>query len=429
MVFCAHCQDDCPYIQDPDNGITCCGMCGKVFDEHIFEVGPTFVKNSSGQSEIAGKIIEGVGSGCSISRERTEAKGISSLHFLYLISLCTLRIYDAAVVHVCEATLFKRLVEFENTDSGSLTIEDFLAKADEETVPNCPAKYGEVLCEHKGAEYFSHGLCEECHYNFTELSGGLEGGADPPAFQRAEKKRHDAAKRAKDSSVLDATLCELHSSDVEHNIMSPGKNCVGKSSTGSSSQTANDFEAPINPEVEGENGKADSDPGNLSDIDDVEVDGYLHNEEETQNKKIIWEEMNKEYLEEQAAKEALAAELAARGISVGEGRPKKRKRKEDKNSTPAETPAEATCNMLKRKGLGSKINVEAISGLYNTEDEVSKANGKDDLHFDEEYEHNVGYGETFDASYDYGHDADYNYEGYIDEGGGGGYDDCHDADY
>jgi hypothetical protein len=29
----------------------------------------------------------------------------------------------------------------------------------------------------------------------------------------------------------------------------------------------------------------------------LQVDGYLHNEEETQNKKIIWEEMNKEYLE------------------------------------------------------------------------------------------------------------------------------------
>ena len=77
----------------------------------------------------------------------------------------------------------------------------------------------------------------------------------------------------------------------------------------------------------------------------LQVDGYLHNEEETQNKKIIWEEMNKEYLEvviimrqflllttgckylltllqEQAAKEALAAELAARGVPVGEGRQK-----------------------------------------------------------------------------------------------------------
>uniref|UniRef100_A0A453KX30 Brf1 TBP-binding domain-containing protein n=3 Tax=Aegilops tauschii subsp. strangulata TaxID=200361 RepID=A0A453KX30_AEGTS len=139
--------------------------------------------------------------------------------------------------------------------------------------------------------------------------------------------------------------------------------------------------------------------------------------------------MNKEYLEEQAAKEALAAELAARGVPVGEGRQKKRKRNEDKNSTPADTPAEATYNMLRQKGLGSKINVEAVSGLYTTEDEVGKANGKDDIHFDEEYEQDIGYGETFDASYDYGHDADYNYEGYVDEGGGGGYDDYHDADY
>jgi hypothetical protein len=29
----------------------------------------------------------------------------------------------------------------------------------------------------------------------------------------------------------------------------------------------------------------------------LQVDGYLNNEEETLNKKIIWEEMNKEYLE------------------------------------------------------------------------------------------------------------------------------------
>ncbi|KAK9086980.1 hypothetical protein Syun_029374 [Stephania yunnanensis] len=36
----------------------------------------------------------------------------------------------------------------------------------------------------------------------------------------------------------------------------------------------------------------------------MEVDGYLHNEEEKRYKKIIREYMNKEYLEEQAAKEA-----------------------------------------------------------------------------------------------------------------------------
>jgi len=33
---------------------------------------------------------------------------------------------QVSVVHVCEATLMKRLIEFENTDSGSLTISFFL---------------------------------------------------------------------------------------------------------------------------------------------------------------------------------------------------------------------------------------------------------------------------------------------------------------
>lgn len=321
-----------------------------------------------------------------------------------------------AVVHVCEATLTKRLIEFENTESGSLTIEDFLAKADEEEpVLEFSPKSGEVLCKHKdkGVENFAHGLCEKCYNKFTKLSGGLEGGADPPAFQRAEKLRLEAAKKAEEAAAMNAeTVCEIEISDAEHNIMSPMKNSVeDKSSTVSSEDIAKNHVASEDAEVGGENGKADADPENFSDIDDVEVDGYLHNEEETQYKKIIWEEMNKEYLEEQAAKEALAAELAARGVGVGEGQQKKRRRNED-TKTPAETPAEATYNMLKRKGLGSKINVDAVGGLYNTKDEDSEANEKGDMGFDGEYAHDTGDGETFEGDY-----ADYNKDGYADGGG------------
>jgi len=134
-----------------------------------------------------------------------------------------------AVVHVCEATLTKRLIEFENTDSGSLTIEDFLAKADEEEpVPIFSPKSGEVLCKHKdkGAKHFAHGLCEKCYNKFTKLSGGLEGGADPPAFQRAEKQRLEAAKKAEEAAMdltLGESVCEIENSDLEHNIMSPAK--------------------------------------------------------------------------------------------------------------------------------------------------------------------------------------------------------------
>jgi hypothetical protein len=38
------------------------------------------------------------------------------------LALIMFYLFQAAVVHVCEATLFKRLIEFENTDSGSLTV-------------------------------------------------------------------------------------------------------------------------------------------------------------------------------------------------------------------------------------------------------------------------------------------------------------------
>jgi hypothetical protein len=51
-----------------------------------------------------------------------------------------------------------------------------------------------------------------------------------------------------------------------------------------------------------------------------------------------------------------------------------------------------------------------------TEDEDGKANGEDDLQFDVD-------GETFDAGYDYGHNADYNNDGYVEDGGDGAYDD------
>ncbi|KAL4579687.1 hypothetical protein LXL04_015844 [Taraxacum kok-saghyz] len=39
----------------------------------------------------------------------------------------------------------------------------------------------------------------------------------------------------------------------------------------------------------------------------IPVSCYLNNEEESRFKKIIWEQMNKEYMQEQAAKEAAAA--------------------------------------------------------------------------------------------------------------------------
>ncbi|KAL6619996.1 hypothetical protein ACP70R_035135 [Stipagrostis hirtigluma subsp. patula] len=342
-----------------------------------------------------------------------------------------------SVVHVCEATLTKRLIEFENTDSGRLTIEELEndVGCPDDPVSKRSTVFGEILCKHKDEEavkHFAHGLCQECYDEFTKLTGGLEGGADPPAFQRAEKKRLDAAKRAEEAAAtkeaaMGDPFCDARDSDIESTIRTPSKDKSGYiCSTVTSQEVTNDSVPSKDPEGGGENGKGDLYSESLSDIDDVEVEGYLHNEEETQYKKVIWEEMNKEYLEEQAAKEALAAELAARGLGVEDGKKKKRRHNKDANSsTPPETPAEATCHMLKRKRFGSKINVEAVGRLYDTKDEGGNANKNEDTTADVEYEEDIGDGETFDHDYDY---ADHNYDGYVNDGGGA-YTDFDDFDF
>ncbi|MBA0760425.1 hypothetical protein Gotri_023170, partial [Gossypium trilobum] len=46
---------------------------------------------------------------------------------------------------------------------------------------------------HKERKPFAYGLCNECYEevntHFIKVSGGLDGGSDPLAFQRAEKER------------------------------------------------------------------------------------------------------------------------------------------------------------------------------------------------------------------------------------------------
>lgn len=56
-----------------------------------------------------------------------------------------------------------------------------------------------------------------------------------------------------------------------------------KSATVSYSEIVNDYVALKDPDTEGESGKVDADLESFfSDIDDVEVHVYLHNEEKTQ---------------------------------------------------------------------------------------------------------------------------------------------------
>ncbi|OIT28740.1 PREDICTED: transcription factor IIIB 60 kDa subunit-like [Nicotiana attenuata] len=296
------------------------------------------------------------------------------------------------VVHICEATLTKRLIEFENTESGSLTIDELntraqeLEKEERLTLQLYSRSKGsgiaEVLCEHKKSVElpFAHGLCESCYIDFVKLSGGIDGGSEPPAFQRTEKERLMAKEAAEDPNFP-------MSNQVENNgreYLEPEKGeqvQISGSEHNASCDTLHGTEC-MGPDEHDES-------GNFLDIDDVEVEGYLLNQEEKQYKEIIWVKMNWEY-EEQAAKEAaalaaqkayeeftlancsedvqaaqkLAADAAA---AVAKSRKEKREKRaaELKNSGPAQTAAEATKQMLTKKRLSSKINYDLLEKLFD----------------------------------------------------------------
>ncbi|XVE90243.1 hypothetical protein DITRI_Ditri20bG0063100 [Diplodiscus trichospermus] len=207
------------------------------------------------------------------------------------------------VVHICEATLTKRLVEFENTDSGSLTIEEFTEKEKElransltKKLPNTGSREAnthEVLCKHMEKKPVAYGLCEDCYEEFMKVSGGLDGGSDPPAFQRAENERIAKLSMEENAKSLPGGPFASASEKPDN---------IGVSEGVTNRAAIHEGDNDKLPGVDGSDDESD----NFSDIDDFEVDGYLHNEEEKHYKKIIWEEMNREYLEEQAAKEAAA---------------------------------------------------------------------------------------------------------------------------
>ncbi|XP_019168302.1 PREDICTED: transcription factor IIIB 70 kDa subunit-like isoform X2 [Ipomoea nil] len=319
------------------------------------------------------------------------------------------------VVHICDATLTKRLIEFENTDSGSLTIEEFNTRAVElekeqrlMTVRFPVSKesgISELLCEHKGSGIppFAHGLCESCYTDFITISGGLDGGSEPPAFQRAEKERLMAKETDDDDrNVLDyvaSTEAEnnyknLYSANGNVQNANANETLQGKEhelmGVASTSGTMQDDTVEKSHGIDDINSKGSDESDDFTDIDDVELGLYLyqHDEEGKRLKKIMWERDNREYLEEQAAKEAAAALASKKGFessytcpeemeaaqklaaaaaaAVAKSKKEKQQRRaaELRNSGPAKTAAEATQQMLSRK-RNSIVNRDVLDTLFD----------------------------------------------------------------
>ncbi|CAH8258603.1 unnamed protein product [Arabidopsis lyrata] len=268
----------------------------------------------------------------------------------------------AKIVHMCEATITKRLNEFANTKAGSLTVDE-LDKSEpisrkEAFTPRPNSDEGVVNCQHKDLKRFGYGLCKSCHDDFIKISGGIVGGSDPPAFQRAEKERMEKAAREENEGGV--------GSDEQVNVSKGEKQCPEK---GQGEKYGGEEHAEYSD---------DDESGICSDDDDSEVDHILLGEDETLLKTTAWNLQNREYVKEQAEKEAAlkAANcpedarnlVEASKAAVAKSRKEKRQKRaeEEKNAPPPATTMEAVRRTLERKRLGGLINYDVLEELFDT---------------------------------------------------------------
>jgi len=213
--------------------------------------------------------------------------------------------------------LEKRLYEFEDTPSGSLTADEFdTIDLEEECDP--PSFIRSRQKEKRLSEAKSPQIEEPNGNLLHELEEEMEATLANPEFKMIEEE------------VERVRLEE----ELEENV--PPSSLFIRSKT---NRTRNEDEGDT-----------------FSDIDDSQLEDYFNTDEEVIAKTLLWNELNKDYLEMLATKEK----------SILERPPKKKRKIEKKKEFPAETAAEAAIGVLRKK-VSTKINYSALGDLFHVD--------------------------------------------------------------
>ncbi|KAM6954022.1 transcription factor IIIB 90 kDa subunit [Aplochiton taeniatus] len=306
------------------------------------------------------------------------------------------------VVKVCQATLRKRLTEFEDTPTSQLTIDEFM-RVDLEQECDPPSytagqqKVKMQQLEHELAKKLDEVQGEICSYRDeieTELENSrpkLRGiyaacskNISPPAENTSEAfsplatVQDDEEMEAAALHLNQEFLCKVIQDDQKEvqpgAVKEPGApETEGKTSAPSPPSLASIlgsmpsvaslgltetiqecFTGDKDSDVRSESGELD-----LEGIDDMEIDKYILNEKEVQTKTELWVKQNEEYLKEQKEKEERIAKEKEQGTY------KERPRKSTRKREPirANTAGEAIEKMLEQKKISSKINYDVLRDL------------------------------------------------------------------
>lgn len=279
-------------------------------------------------------------------------------------------------VHICEATLRRRLAEFASTPSSKLSTEEFEG----------------IWLEH---EADPPSFLQKSVRGAKDAAKGGETDAlksDNDAVKNkydAAKNKYDAAKSDNDSECSDTASDVAVRGHLDEQVLAEIKRLQTEPSgeplplhgahDAHNAHNAHDFPftpltPPMTPRTTETKPTADDDV--LSDLDnDEEIHSVLLNPTEIDAKTVIWNEVNRDFLDAQAEIERLEQEagtLDSTNTLHPATRKARRKRAKTTSSAVkplpggeplAETAAEAAKQALASKKLSKKINYEALESL------------------------------------------------------------------
>ncbi|XP_030747772.1 transcription factor IIIB 90 kDa subunit-like [Sitophilus oryzae] len=219
------------------------------------------------------------------------------------------------VVKVHESTMRKRLMEFGDTPSSALSLEEF-------------------------------------------MTVDLEEEQDPPCFKAARKKDKERLQKLLEDEA--ETVTDLQKQiDVE--LEQSNKKYKGSdrkcgpdiASIGLPASLDDTSNAP-QPDSKGITFDL-----NFDDVDDEELDSYIMSDSEFQVKHELWHELNAEYLKKQKEKEEQLKKERE------EGKPEKKRKRHSKRQTigPSNSAGEAIEKIIQEKKISTKINYEVLKSL------------------------------------------------------------------
>ncbi|XP_055618546.1 transcription factor IIIB 90 kDa subunit isoform X2 [Toxorhynchites rutilus septentrionalis] len=273
------------------------------------------------------------------------------------------------IVKIHESTLRKRLVEFGETPSSALTLDEFMS-VDLEAEQDPPAFKAARKKDKERLQKLG-----ESNTEFNQLQAEIDAALDRDLHKSLSRKRKLKGEdfgvdevRETDQFINESTI-DVINECLEEDPDNPAAGMTGnrRAKPAVPEGMKPDLIAMCsNNSEQKENNKSETADGDgdliCDDLDDEEINGYIMTEEEARYKDMMWNRLHAEYLKEMKEKEERLAKERE------EGKPEKKKRKSVRKKTigPSSSAGEAIEKMLQEKKISSKINYDILKTLTDS---------------------------------------------------------------